>query len=173
MPYKKGISKSLSVIAGNKTFRFGGSHAFKEILENELEIDSSDGFINLFTSTKTSIGVGNLKGAKTIVLHNSGTVSIEIQLAYKEFKNTANKDVVNSIDTGGGATTTRYATFLIPAGEFFYLPNARLVGYNADQSGANAVSTTTESVSSTLYTDSGVDLAGDVNSTTDTFQVTT
>ena len=173
MPYKKNISKRLTISTAEKTYDYSGGHDFKEIIENELEVDSSDGFINLFTTSKSALAVGTLKGAKTIVLHNTGTVSCEIQLKYKEFRNNSNKDVVNSIDMGGGATTQRFATFIIPAGDFFYLPNARFVGYNADESGANAVSTTQTSVVSTLRVDSGVNLGADVDATTDPFQITT
>ena len=173
MPYKKGISKKLSIQAGDKIYQYGSSHLFKESIEREIEVDSSDGFSNLINLTKTSLGVNNIKGAKAVVLHNSGTVSVEIQLVTREFKNDTNKDVVNSVDMGGGATTARYSTFLIPAGDFFYLPNSRIIGYNADESGANAVSTSQTSVQTTLYTDSGVDLGADVDETTDPFQITT
>ena len=173
MPYKKSISKQLLINAGGKAYSYVGAHQFKEVVESETEIDSSDGFVNLFTTSKSSFAPSTLKGAKTIILYNSGEVAIEIQLAYKEFKDTSNKDVVNSVDLGPGATTTRYATFIIPADDFFYLPNARFVGYNADQSGANAVSTSTESVTSTLYLDSGVNLGADVDETTDPITVTT
>jgi hypothetical protein len=54
--------------------------------------------------------------------------------------------------TGGGATVTRYATMILPAGEFIYLPHGRLIGYNADASAANATSISNVAPDSNEYT---------------------
>ena len=63
-----------------------------------------------------------------------------MQFKYQEWKDNSNTDEQNAVDTGGGSTNVRYATMLLPAGEFIYLPNGRICGYNEDASAANATS---------------------------------
>ena len=42
MPYKATLNKSLIVSTGSKQYQFGGSHQYKEILENDIEVDRGD-----------------------------------------------------------------------------------------------------------------------------------
>ena len=70
----------------------------------------------------------------------------------------SNTDEKNSVDLGpGSATVNRYITMLLPAGEFIYLPNGRLISYAEDASGANATSVSNVAPNSNEYTDSGAD----------------
>ena len=74
---------------------------------------------------------------------------------------------------GGGATVNRYVTMLLPAGDFFYLPHGRVIGYNADASAANATTIENTAPDSNMYVDSGADVdnttaSGIVGSASDT-----
>ena len=109
------------------------------ILEDVIEVDNTDGFIDLINMSTTK-GANNLDNIKSLTIQNTGSVCAELQFVYQEWKNNSNTDDANSVDTGGGATVNRYATMLLPAGEFVYLPHGRLIGYNADASAANATS---------------------------------
>ena len=115
------------------------------------EVDNTDGFINILTLSTTK-GINTLSNLRALCIYNKSSVGAEIQLAYQEWKNNSNTDDANSVDLGGGATVTRYVTMLLPSNDFLYLPNGRLVGYNADASGANATSISNVAPDSNEYT---------------------
>ena len=136
---------------------FAKQKAYNNKFENRQEVDNTDGFINLLTVSTTK-GANTVSNIKALCVYNEGSVGAEIQFTYQEWKNNSNTDDANSVDTGGGATVTRYATMLLPAGDFIYLPNGRLIGYNADASGANATSISNVAPNSNEYTDSTADV---------------
>ena len=146
---------------------FTKSKAYKTVYENTQEVDNTDGFIDVL-SVSTTKAANTVSNIKALCIHNQSNVGAEIQLTYQEWKNNSNTDDANSVDTGGGATVTRYATMLLPAGEFLYLPNGRLIGYNADTSGANATSISNTAPNANEYVDSTADVdtatSGDVAS---------
>ena len=151
---------------------FARQKVFNTKFENMQEVDNTDGFINLLTVSTTK-GANTVSNIKALCIYNESNVGAEIQFTYQEWKNNSNTDDANSVDTGGGATVTRYATMLLPAGDFIYLPNGRLIGYNADASGANATSISNVAPDSNEYTDSTADVdnttaAGIVGSATNT-----
>jgi len=124
------------------TLNIGGvtlssSKTYKELFDLTQEVDNSDGFINI-------IQIGDAKGTNVVpsvealCIQNTGSVGAEIQLKTMGWIDNSNTDDNNSVDLGEGATNYRYHTMLIPAGEYIYLPNARLVSYNEDASAANA-----------------------------------
>lgn len=129
---------------------FTKSKSYANKFENKQTLDNTDGFINLL-SVSTTKGANTVSNIKALCVYNQGNVGAEIQFTYQEWKNNSNTDDANSVDTGGGATVTRYATMLLPAGEFIYLPHGRLVGYNADASAANATSLTNAAPNSNEY----------------------
>ena len=124
------------------TLNIGGvtlssSKTYKELFDLTQEVDNSDGFINI-------IQIGDAKGTNVVpsvealCIQNTGSVGAEIQLKTMGWIDNSDTDDNNSVDLGEGATNYRYHTMLIPAGEYIYLPNARLVSYNEDASAANA-----------------------------------
>ena len=130
---------------------FDKEKKYNNVFENSQEVDNTDGFINVL-SVSTTKGANTVSNIKALCVYNEGNVGAELQFAYQEWKNNSNTDDANSVDTGGGATVTRYATMLLQAGEFIYLPHGRLLGYNADASGANATSITNVAPNSNEYT---------------------
>ena len=109
---------------------------YSQIYENVQEVDNTDGFINMLSvsSTKAASTVASIK---SFTIQNTGSCAAEIQLVFQEWKNNSNVDDANSVDLGGGATVNRYVSILLGAGEFFYLPHGRMIGYNANVSAAN------------------------------------
>ena len=108
---------------------FSKSKAYNNIYEAVQELDNTDGFVTILTTstTKAAATVGSIKA---VCIYNQSNVGAELEFTYQEWKDNSNTDDANSVDTGGGATVLRYATMLLPAGEFIYLPTARVIGYS-------------------------------------------
>ena len=130
---------------------------YNTLYENTQEVDNTDGFINVL-SVSTTKGANTVSNIQAVCVYNQGNVGAELQFTYQEWKNNSNTDDANSVDLGGGATVTRYATMLLPAGDFIYLPHGKLLGYNADTSAANATSVSNTAPDSNEYTDSTADV---------------
>ena len=72
----KNTQKLLSITSGGQRYQFAGTTSAKEVQENTIEVDNSDGFINLYTASKdASSTVGQMKGAKAIAIQNQGPVA--------------------------------------------------------------------------------------------------
>ena len=155
------LTESLSIKTGlGDSYDFSLSENYNEVFNLRQEVDNSDAFIKLIGSS-TSISAQNLQNVRAMVIKNHGTVGAEVQIKLNEYKNNSNVDDANSVDLGGGATTARYASFLLGAGEYVFLPNVRWVGYNEAASAANAKPTTSGAyltLSSDLEVDSGQQL---------------
>ena len=95
-----------------------------QVFENSQQVDNTDGFINILSVSGTK-GTATVPSIKAFCVYNMGDVPAEIQFVYQEWKNNSNTDDANSVDMGGGATVNRYATMILPAGDFFYLPHGR------------------------------------------------
>ena len=130
---------------------FSVQKIYNNIYENSQEVDNTDGFINIL-SVSTTKGTNTVSNIKSVCVYNESNVGAEVQFAYQEWKDNSNTDDANSVDLGGGATVTRYTTMPLPAGSFLYLPHGRLIGYNADASGANATSISNIAPDSNEYT---------------------
>ena len=146
---------NVNLSLGNNAFT--KAKGYNQVFENTQEVDNTDGFINLLSVSGTK-GTATVASIKAFCVYNMGDVPAEIQFVYQEWKNNSNTDDANSVDMGGGATVNRYATMLLPAGDFFYLPHGRLIGYNADASAANATTIDNTAPDSNMYVDSGADL---------------
>ncbi len=140
---------------GNNSF--SKSKGYNQVFENTQEVDNTDGFINILSVSSTK-GTATVPSIKAFCVYNTGDVPAEVQFVFQEWKNNSNVDDDNSVDMGGGATNLRYVTMVIPAGDFFYLPHGRVIGYNADASAANATTIENTAPDSNMYVDSGADL---------------
>ena len=148
---------------GNINLTINGSNFAKQktynnIFENTQEVDNTDGFINVLTVSTTK-GANTVSNVKALCVYNEGTVGAELQFIVQDWLNNSNTDEKNSVDLGpGSATVYRYVTMLLPAGDFIYLPNGRLISYAEDASGANATSVSNVAPNSNEYTDSTADV---------------
>ena len=129
---------------------FSKSKVYNNIYENVQEIDNSDGFVNVLSVSATK-AANNVSNITAVCVYNQSNIGVELQFVYQEWKNNSNTDEKNSVDLGGGATALRYTTMLLPAGEFIYLPNGRICGYNEDASAANATSVSNVAPDSNEY----------------------
>ena len=105
----------------NATLSLGGhtfsvSKNYSQVYETITEVDNADGFINVLTVSGTK-GANTVPSLKTFCVQNTGGCAAEIQFLYQEWKNNSNVDDQNA--------AARYATMILPAGEFFYLPQGR------------------------------------------------
>ena len=140
---------------GNNSF--SKSKGYNQVFENTQEVDNTDGFINILSVSSTK-GTATVPSIKAFCVYNTGDVPAEVQFVFQEWKNNSNVDDDNSVDMGGGATNLRYVTMVLPAGDFFYLPHGRVIGYNADASAANATTISNTAPDSNMYVDSTADL---------------
>ena len=148
---------------GNINLTINGSSFAKQknynnVFENSQEVDNTDGFINVLTVSTTK-GANTVSNVKALCVYNEGTVGAELQFIVQDWLDNSNTDEKNSVDLGpGSATVNRYITMLLPAGEFIYLPNGRLISYAEDASGANATSVSNVAPNSNEYVDSTADV---------------
>ena len=138
---------NVSLSLGNNAFT--KSKGYNQVFENTQEVDNTDGFINLLSVSGTK-ATATVPSIKAFCVYNMGDVPVEIQFVYQEWKNNSNVDDANA--------EARYATMLLPSGDFFYLPHGRLIGYNADESAANATTIENTAPTAAMYVDSGADL---------------
>ena len=110
------------------------SKDYSDIFNIKQELDNADVFITM-VSGGSAKGTNTMASAKAILLKNTSNVCAEILIVVSDWKNNSNTDAANSVDVGGGgATTFRTWSFLLPAGEFMYLPNNRIVSYSPSAS---------------------------------------
>ena len=114
---------NVNLSLGNNAF--SKAKGYNQVFENTQEVDNTDGFINLLSVSGTK-GTATVPSIKAFCVYNMGDVPAEVHFVYQEWKNNSNTDDANAVDTGGGSTNFRYVTMLLPAGDFFYLPNGRL-----------------------------------------------
>ena len=161
------LRENLTITTGRgKSYGFDFNEQYTEVFNLRQEVDNTDSFITLLTPS-TTIGQSSIRNAKSIVVKNDGLVASEIQLKVTDYADSSNVDDANSIDiSGDGASTTRYITTLLGAGEYMFLPNARWISYENDTSGANAKPTTSGAYL-TLDTNEYVDSTADNDSATE------
>ena len=138
---------------------FSKSKVYNNIYENVQEIDYTDGFINILSVSATK-GANTVSNIKAVCVYNQSNVAVELQFVYQEWQNNSNVDEQSA--------AARYATMLLPAGDFIYLPNGRLIGYSADASAANATRLTNAVPDSNMYTAVDVDGTNESLSDSDT-----
>lgn len=110
------LNTALNLSTGRgQNYVFSSNKSYDEVFDIVQSVDNTDGFINV-TSLSDTVGTSTLDDINALIIHNSGRAAAEIQLTFLEYKNDSNVDVQNSVDLGGGATATRYVTFLLPPG---------------------------------------------------------
>ena len=119
------------------------SKNYTEVFNINQELSANDAFIQIVSGSATK-SIGTMASAQAILIKNTGNIAAEILVVTQDWKNSSSVDVVNSVDVGGGgAVTDRSMSMLLPAGEFIYLPNSRMVSYSSSdadpyESAANA-----------------------------------
>ena len=124
------------------SYNYSINEDYTEVFNKRQIVDSSNDFITI-VSTSSTISADSLSGAKAVVVKNHGVVASEIQFIITDYKDNSNVDDANSVDLGpGSATTDRYMTMILAAGEFVYLPSLKMVSYAEDASAGTAKPTT-------------------------------
>ena len=155
------LTESLSLQTGKgDSYNFNLSENYNEVFNLRQEVDNSDAFIKLLGSS-SSISAQNLQNVRAMVIKNHGIVGAEVQVKLTDYDDNSTVDNANAQDTGEGSTVYRYASFLLGAGEYMFLPNVRWISYNAAVSGANAKPVTSGaylSLDANEYVDSGANV---------------
>jgi len=164
---KKNFTTDLTIKA-DATYSCSISKNYTDIFSIKQELDNSDAFITMVTGGAGK-ATNTLASAQAILLKNTSKIAAEILITVMDWKNSSDTDVANSVDVGGGgATSLRSWSFLLPAGEFMYLPNNRILSYassdadpfeSAAKAGDGAISTEPKDINSgNEYVDSGADV---------------
>jgi hypothetical protein len=117
--------------------------------ERSTIIQDLDTSIIKISTFDKDLGALTIQNAKAIVIKNLSDICAEIFITVHDFKNDGggggtNTDVANSLDVGGGGSTPfRTMTMLLPANDFIYLPNNRIISYSQNtqatfESGGNS-----------------------------------
>ena len=132
------LTENLSIQSGlGDSYDFSVTENYNQVFNIRQEVDNSDAFIKLLGSS-SSISAQNLQNVRAMVIKNHGIVGAEIQVKLTDYDDNSTVDNANAVDTGEGMTVYRYASFLLGAGEYIFLPNVRWISYNAAVSGGNA-----------------------------------
>ena len=142
------FTTNLTVTTPNESVSAIKAGDYDVALKLNSEVDSSDTPITLISSA-SSAGQNTLRGCKALLMKNSGQVGIEIVFKAEEWADAAP-------DTNGGVS---HQSFLIPSGDFLYLPNLRQLNYEtATTSAANGQTLDNQAPDSNMYVDSTADL---------------
>tara|TARA_R100000655_G_scaffold566_2_gene2300 strand:- start:335 stop:1864 length:1530 start_codon:yes stop_codon:yes gene_type:complete len=142
------FTTNLTVTTPNETVSAVKAGDYDVALKLNAEVDSSDTPITLVSASATA-GQNTLRGCKALLMRNSGQVGVEIVFKAEEWADA-------SPDTNGGAS---HQSFLIPSGDFLYLPNLRQLNYEtATTSAANGETLDNQAPDSNMYVDSTADL---------------
>ena len=105
------------------------------------DVDTTDSFITLSSFSK-DLSALTVHNSKVLLIKNVGLTALEIAIKTVDWINDGGADgtsdtttdIVNSIDVQpegtSDATVYRWQSFLLPAGDFIYLPTVRLINYS-------------------------------------------
>ena len=116
-------------ITADKTYSFSKSANYADKISTEQAVDNANGFIKLIGFHASSRDAQTLKGCKSLVVSNSGSVPVEVQFNYASWTD-ADPDTFVDDDT--------YVTQVILPNEYVYFPNIRGLEFSNADSGANA-----------------------------------
>ena len=140
----KSANVELSVTTPDGDYICQTGKVYNDKLSVIQDLDTSIIKLSTFDKDKGALTVQN---AKAIVIKNLSNICAEIFITVHDWKNDAGStttDVYNPIDVGGGgATPLRTMTMLLPAREYIYLPNNRMISYSQNtaatfESGGNS-----------------------------------
>ena len=162
---------------GNVRLTFGNNNfsapeSYTETIEYLKDVDNTDAGVALITIDGSNNSPGYFTNFKSACIYNMSKTGVELIIKTTEYKNDSNTDIQNSVDLGPGATVNRYTSIMLAGNDFFYFPTSRIVGYNAAESAANAVTIDNVAPNSNMYVDSGADTTegfADDDDTTITF----
>ena len=153
------VTTKLNILGNNKNYNFQSTSGYTQVIDVEQDVDSTDGFIEVinFSSTK---GTSTIPSAKSLCVYNQSSVAIEVQLKTAGWKDGgSNSDTTNSVDVSGdGASVNRYVSMIIPAGDFIYLDNSRIINYATDESAGSATTLNNQVPDSNMYVDTALDI---------------
>ena len=121
------------VIKTDDTYTCSVSKDYTDVYSLTQEIDSSlssnDGFVTILSGGAAK-AVTTITDAKGILVANKSNLACEILESLYDWKNSSDTDITNAVDVGGGSTRLRTITRLLPAGDFMYIPNHRVLSYS-------------------------------------------
>ena len=151
------VTTRLNLSTQADRYSYTKSYPYTDGFVVRQEVNNSDSFIQLI-AFGIAKATGTLQGFKTLVVTNVGQTTAEINILVDEW-------AAGDPDTGG--TTDRNLSMMLAPGEFLFLPNPRLLAYDANTSAANADDLDNVTPDSNLFIDSTQNLTDGLDNTTD------
>ena len=129
MAIKKKLTTALT-ITGDTTYTCNSTKNYTDSFSIEQELGNADAFITLSSGSKNP-AQASIHNAKAIVIKNVSNIAAEIAILVKSWKNSSSVDIQNPVTDldGDGTSATNMWSFLLPANDFIYLPNSRVLEY--------------------------------------------
>ena len=124
------LKQELKITTPLESFTFNNTEPYNEVFTVRKAVDNIDTFMTLWTGSKTS-GTYGYDDVKAIVIRNTSRSPVEVQIKAEGYEGSTSA----TLDT---RSASRYMSFMLRGNEYIYLPGIRMVGYDADESAANA-----------------------------------
>ena len=124
----KRVTSSLQ-LSGGEGYSCSTTKTYDDTFIIKQKVNNQDGFTTLISAGKNP-SQASVHNAKALLVKNEGNIAAEILFSFYDWKDSSNVDAINSVNVGGGgATTLRTVTTILPAGDFFYFSSGRFVSY--------------------------------------------
>ncbi len=158
---------NLTHSGGTRTASTGGQ--YKEVVVKEIEVDDVDAFVSILSvntdlSTGTKVIAADVyRDFNALLIENLSETAIELQYSTGSWSG-------STPDTYGSAL---YLTTFVPAGDYTFIENPRILGYSSGvQSSMLGNVTNTTALDPTHISDTGVDLDASMTAAYDNTSVT-
>ena len=152
------LKQDLNIETPLESFNFFNTEPYNEVFTVRKAVDNIDTFMTLWTGSKTS-GTYGYDDVKAMVIRNVSEAPLEIQLKLESYEGSTSA----TLDT---RSASRFVSYLIRGGEYIFLPGIRAVGYDSDNSAANAGEVDNQLGSAVnsgnLFVDTGVTLGANL-----------
>jgi hypothetical protein len=162
-----GVELVVGTQEGNYICESGKQYRDKFSIEQEFDNGTAGSSNELYTMSSFDKDVGQVTAhsASVIVIKNTSSIAAEIQLKLKDWKDDSDTDARNlatDLDSSG-TSDSRFISFLLPAGNFIYLPTSRFLSYtpvNVADGGVNSAAFAADGANSFLPSGVSVAVAG-------------
>ena len=135
------VTSTLNLATQTDKYSYSKAYSYTDGFVVRQEVGSADAFIKLIIFGESK-AAQTLLGFKTLVVTNAGQTAAEIQVTSYQWS-------AGTPDTGG--TTLVYKSQLLMPGEFIFMPNPRIIDYDAATSAAGGATLDNQVLHSSTY----------------------
>ena len=132
------MAKKLKVdlnLEGDAVYSCSSTKNYTDQFTINQQVTNADTFTDLIVTGKNP-AAASIYAAKALLIKNTGSIAAEILIKVNDWKNSSNIDAGNSVDVGGGGSSVfRFWSFVLPANDFIFLPNSKVISYSPSAAG--------------------------------------